>query len=197
MAAVLPLAACLEPGAGGQAGLTGAASGPAPSSAQAGVKLSGGNVVVAGPAGYCIDSQEVSDRLTGSFALLASCEVLSNGRAGPAVEPAIMTVTILPRRANTTVPTAQAMGDAMFPAKVLTSREEGGLTVVQLASGGEQISRAGDPRHWRAAIVINGHLIALAVYGPKGSKVAGRQGLAMIVALADAIRRASPARDGA
>jgi hypothetical protein len=104
-----------------------------------------------------------------------------------------MTVSVLPRAASAQAPDAQAMARALAPAKVRVAPEKDGLAVVQVMQGGDAALPGGDPVHWRAGLVINGHLVGLAVYGPAGQGVSGSEGQALLQALARAIRAASPA----
>lgn len=159
--------------------------------AMAAVAFHEGAVVVTGPRGYCVDAASVRRGASGNFALLASC--LSLGQTGGVyADPAVMTVSVLPRAASAQAPDAQAMARALAPAKVRVAQEQDGLEVVQVMQGGDAVLPGGDPVHWRAGMIVNGHLVGLAVYGPAGQGVAGRDGEALLRAMARAIRAASP-----
>lgn len=160
--------------------------------AMAAVAFHEGAVVVTGPRGYCVDAASVRRGASGSFALLASCASLGQ-TGGVYADPAVMTVSVLPRAASAQAPDAQAMARALAPAKVRVAPEKDGLAVVQVMQGGDAALPGGDPVHWRAGLVINGHLVGLAVYGPEGQGVSGSEGQALLQALARAIRAASPA----
>ncbi|WP_297774320.1 hypothetical protein [uncultured Roseovarius sp.] len=155
------------------------------------VPLYGGDVVVEGPRGYCIDPTSLKRGLTGSFALLASCESLT-GQVGVIVEPAVMTVSVLPARGAAQQPDAASMARALAPVEVRVAEDGDGISLVQVMQGGQEALPGGDPVHWRAGMVINGHLLGLAVYGPKGGGVSGRMGREMLRDLAEALREASP-----
>lgn len=182
LAACLPLAACLG-------------SGDDASSQEAlqSVAFYNGAVTVTGPSGYCIDRASVKSDAGGRFALLASCESLT-GQPGIAVPPAVMTVAVLPRATAAVQPDATAMADALGPDTVHRTEEGDGITLVQVANGGEEILPGGDPVHWRASMMINGHIVGLAVYGPKGGEIAGPRGRALLRDLAEALRTASAPR---
>jgi len=158
------------------------------------LSMANGDVVVVGPRGYCIDPKARKLRPGGGFALIAACETLTGGGAGPGVTPAVLTVTILPKSLRPSQPSAAELAAALAPAHVLAKEDGDGLSVVQLATGGEQFTPTSDLRHWRAAMVINGHLVTLAVYGSKGSAVAGQKGMVLILELAEALRDASPVK---
>ncbi|GAW34569.1 hypothetical protein RA2_01619 [Roseovarius sp. A-2] len=179
--AFLPLVACLE--------VTGESG---PGDALSAVAFYDGDVTVTGPRGYCIDRGSVKRSPGGRFALLASCESLT-AQAGIAVEPAVMTVAVLPRAGGAEQPSAAAMAEALGPEAVRGAEDGDGLALVHVARGGDKVLPGGDPSHWRASMVINGHLVGLAAYGPEGGTVAGTGGRVLLRDLAEAMRDASPA----
>lgn len=192
LAAVLPLAGCLggEPGA---LGFLASGSEPATRDALRKVSMYEGDVIVRGPAGYCIDRRTLRRGRDGGFVLLASCESLS-GLRGHGVEPLLMTITLLPDAPGATRPTPSEMAALMAPAEVIAAHETTDVTLVHFASGGDGVLDGGDARHWRGGMLLNGHLIGLALYARKGSPMAGKDGRALLTDLARSIRRASPAR---
>lgn len=193
LAAVLPLAGCFGPDTGALSFLASGNEEPAARDVLRKVSLYEGDVVVRGPSGYCIDRQTLRKRSTGGFVLLASCESLS-GLRGQEVEPVVMTVSVLPDTRGVARPAAEDIARLMAPAKVLAAHETGDVTLVHFASGGEGILPDGDARHWRGGMVLNGHLLGLALYSGKGGPMAGKKGRALLTDLARAIRRASPDR---
>ena len=175
----LPLAACLE--MAGEAG-----SGDALRA----VAFYDGDVTVTAPRGYCIDRSSIKRSPGGRFALLASCESLTE-RAGIAVAPAVMTVAVLARAGGAEQPSAAAMVEALGRDAVRAAEDGDGLALVQVLQGGDEVLPGGDPAHWRASMVINGHLVGLAAYGPEGGTVAGAEGRSLLRDLAEAMRDAS------
>lgn len=154
-------------------------------------ELFGGRVVVRGPPGYCIDGDLPRRVGRGGLTLLASCESLKGG-ADISVEPALMTVSVLPRSAAATPPDAAQIARYAAPARVLEKSEADGISAVWLSGGGDALLPGGDERHWKAGMVVNGHIVGLAVYGRSGSDVAAAEGRRLIYLLAGEIRRASP-----
>ncbi len=179
LALALPLAACL-----------GESTGQGSQTLRK-TELFQGRVVVAGPEGYCIDRQSLRRNSDGAFVLLASCESLS-GQAGGAVAPAVLTVSVLPRQAGITPPDAQALAALATGARILQSADDDGLSYVQLSEGGDSLMPQGDPRHWRGGMMVNGHLVGLAVYGAEGSAAAGVMGRSLLRGLAQTILSLSP-----
>lgn len=194
LAAALPLAGCFGPDSGALSFLS---SGGEKAVVQRDVlrktSLMEGDVVVRGPEGYCIDRRSLRLKRDGGFALLASCEALSGVR-GEAVEPVLMTVSVLPGAPGATRPGAAEIAALMAPAEVLATHEDAGLALVHFASGGEQVLPGGDARYWRGGMVVNGHLVGLALYAREGGKMAGKGGRRLVSDLARGIRRASPRR---
>jgi len=184
LAACVPLAACLDPVRGDTPGE------PSAQDALRTVAFYDGAVTVAGPRGYCIDRASIKQDAGGRFALLASCESLT-GQTGIAVDPAVMTAAVLPRATAAAPPDVTAMTNALGPDTVRRAEESDGITLVQVANGGETVLPGGDPAHWRASTIINGHIVGLAAYGPKGGAIAGPRGRDLLRDFADALRTAS------
>lgn len=153
--------------------------------------LYGGNLVIGAPKGYCLDGSSLRRGAGGSFVLIASCETLS-GQPGHVVAPAVMTVSASPRRLGAEQPEATDIAATMAPVKVLASEDGDGISLVRFATGGDALLPEGDPRYWRAAMLINGHVVSLAAYTPQGS---GNTGYALILALAEQLRELSPVKD--
>ncbi len=154
------------------------------------VSLFQGDVVVAGPEGYCVDRDSVKQRAKGSFVLLASCESLS-GKRGRNVPPAVMTVSVLPQSTTAVRPMPAELAGNMTPVKSVTRDD---LSLVYLPAGGNVSVPGGDPKYWRGGMVLNGYTIGLAVYGLAGSSASGAVGKQLITGLAARLRRASPVR---
>lgn len=154
-------------------------------------KLAGGAVVVAGPADYCIDPKTVKTNANRSFAVVASCEILSQGKAGAYVEPVVMTVTVGRRGSQADMPTAGDLARAL-EAQLLAGGEENGLTLAHLDRGGEAGLKDGAASHWRGIFAQGDRMIGLALYAPKGSDYAGSAGKSMLVEQFRQITRLSP-----
>jgi len=187
-ALVLPLAACLGDGEGAL-GLRPNASILAEAPRR--VAVFGGNVVVTGPEGYCVDPGSVQKQRDAAFALLASCTHM--GRAPQSnVWPAVVTVSVLGRDAGAAQPTAARLAAPWANSGVIDQIDSDGISLIQLERGGDALLPGGDPRHWRGALVINDHMIGLAVYGEAGSGMRAGTGRALLIAAAEAMRDASP-----
>jgi len=150
--------------------------------------IAGGAIVVKGPAGYCVEGKALRNRASGGFAMLASCQVITGGQDGYAVDLAVMTVSAVRGEER---PSPQALS-ALFAAPALRSRVDDDVSLVRLASGGETQVPGSDPRHWRGAMTLNGYVLALAAYGPVDSHASGEGGRLLLLEMAKAIRAASP-----
>lgn len=157
------------------------------------VSLYEGDVVVRAPEGYCIDKRSLRGGAGQGFVMLASCEALSGVR-GQNVEPVIMTLAVVPNGANGQGPTSSEIVNSMSGTPVITAIDDADLSLVHFASGGNKALAEKDPKHWRAAMAINGHLIALSLYGLKGSPMTGTEGQILLRALAKNTKASSPVR---
>jgi len=171
--ALVLLAGCLAP----------VEEGPRPAIRQ--VAFDDGAVILSAPRGYCVDADSMR-RSSGRVALLAPCERLT-GQPGIAVAPAVMTVSIMPQ-GDAPAPSPEGLARAVAPARTGAGGTQAGLAYVQVMDGGETVLPGGDPRHWRGARTVAGHLVGLAVYAPEGSPLAGPEGRGLLHDLAEGLR---------
>lgn len=186
LAATVFLSACM--GETGAFGLSGAEGGEAKAVRE--LPLYRGAVVVRAPNGYCVDAAHVTRRPAATVVPLATCSSLTGEGYAP-VEPALMTVSVLPRRAGAKQPSAEDLAASLAPAEVTAIEDGDGVALVRVADGGQARLPDGDPRYWRGAMAVNGHLVGLAVYGRRDSDLSGRSGRHLILDLAEALRGAS------
>ncbi|MDA7423590.1 dihydroxy-acid dehydratase [Thalassococcus lentus] len=155
------------------------------------VALAGGDVIVGGPDNYCIDPTTVQKRTERGFAVIASCRILSGGRAGDPVDPALITVTVGPRGDMSDLPSPNTLAD-VHGAPLVMGQSANDFVAANLAQGGQQFLAGGDDRHWRAAFVQGERLIGLALYAPKGSPLAGDAGVSLLLRVKSRIETLSP-----
>lgn len=134
------------------------------------IAVAGGDIVLAGPDGYCVDEASVATRGAQTFALLASCHIMSDGRSGVNIPPALITVSIGGRALAPTVPNPSSIAAAANTA-LLDTRIDDNLSLAYLESGGKAYLPNGSEAHWRAATVINRRLVGLALYTPESGGV--------------------------
>jgi len=155
--------------------------------------LAGGEVIVVPPQGYCIQKDSLKSRRDGGFALVASCERLTGFVSGYQVPPVVMTISAVERDSTAPEPSAAEVSAGLGDRQVLRRLHGDGLTVVQVMDPAP-LSVESDPKHWRGMMVINGHMVGLALYGAKGSAETGERGLTQLMWLAEQIREESPQR---
>ncbi len=185
------LAACL-----GEGTAPGALSVAAPTSQNRSYALAQASVVpervvAKGPSGFCIDKRSLKASATGGFALLAPCAALGAKATGEE-EPVLLTIQAQLRGLQGRQTTAEGLAEAFAKNGPLYSETGDGLSLVQLATGGDDIVPGGEPKHWRAALSFNGYLIGLAVYSEKGGAAAGKRGKALLLEFAEGVLGASP-----
>ncbi len=154
-------------------------------------KLAGGDVVAAGPEGYCLDPKTVQSRASRGFALIASCQILSGGAVGNWAEPVLITVTVGPKGALDDLPSPAALAQAAG-AELLAGETAPGFVAANLDRGGDALLDGGDKHYWRGAFVLNGRLVGLALYAPEGSSYAAQQGGGMLARVKAQIAALSP-----
>lgn len=187
------LAGCLEGLPAGQSAPSSAKSEAAKGSfALASATIVPDKVVVAGPRGFCIDKRSLKTGRSGGFALLVPCAALDAEAQGLGLETAILTLQAQPQRLQSAQTSANGLAEA-FKGEVPIYTENGdGMSIVQLAQGGDTLIPNGDGKHWRAALRFNGYLIGLAVYSEKDGVAAGSSGKALLIEFAEAVLAASP-----
>ncbi|PWE35883.1 hypothetical protein DD563_07885 [Pelagicola sp. LXJ1103] len=151
-----------------------------------------GEVVVRAPKGYCVDSNSVQRRGSSRFVLLTSCAHLRQN-APHEVPASVITVSVLPRVAGAEQPSSREMAEAAGGG-VLSAEDGDGIALIHLANGGSGVINGGADAHWRAAMVINEHLIGLAAYSRPGGVATDAGGRDVLIDLTEEMRDASPVR---
>jgi hypothetical protein len=148
--------------------------------------LLGGRVVVAAPQGYCIDQDSLQDHRKSGFVLMAGCDGLMGLPSGTMIEPAILTVAaFLP---DQPYKDPLDVARALEGIEVLDQREVGGMTVLHLHAR-DIVPEHSAAEHWRGAMVVNGAILTLAVYG--NDAIAGEAGARLLQGMGQQIQTAS------
>lgn len=181
----LALAGCEKTG---EFGFLAGGTQQAPSNALRAVSMVGGDVVLAAPAGYCIDKGS----LRSSFALIARCDTLGSGRKAAGKPLVLITAALVPQEDESAAPKSQDLAAVFDAENVLQAVDRKGVALVQTnsATGLDGMSK----RHWRGAFEVNDVLVGLALYAPEGSDAVGKSGAAILTALADRTRAQSRTR---
>ena len=151
-------------------------------------RLARGKIIVAPPAGYCVDGDSLKDRGAG-FALVAPCSLLTARAQANDVLPALMTVAT---NRGKDLPTASELASELPDATIIDAIDGKGITLLHLDGAVPGIMANADSRHWRGVISVNGHLVALGLFAENGSPLTGKEGIVAISTLAENIRAQSP-----
>lgn len=151
-------------------------------------KLAAGDVVVKAPDAYCVDPSVVT---SDSFALLAECGTLNNTPAIHAEDRGVMTVSVSAAFPPEALP--EDMSPFLGDGQTFESDIKG-LTIKRIDAGETSPLPGSDPKHWRGAMQINGHVVTFAVYGPPEGTALDAHGKYLIEQLAKNTQSASPRR---
>jgi hypothetical protein len=165
-----PEAGAQRPDSGGAFFLSGLLQGGDKAAPLSKAMLAGG-ITLKTPKGYCIDPET----LKRNFAILASCKALSNGRRGPDVPMAMMTVSVSGRSENSELPTAAQFAQSM-DAQMLGGQSSGQYVSGNVKGQDSSVPEGSDPRHWRGAFTLGDRMVGLGLYAPKGSPLTGAKG---------------------
>lgn len=150
-----------------------------PETALDSVTLLDGALAVAGPEGYCVDPASVRDTPREGFAVIASCHVLSGGRKGADVIPAVVAIAVGPRGGTRALPEAETIA-AHAETQLLRQVTTDDLVLANLSTGGDAVVPDADARFWRGAFSLDRRLVGLSLYVPKGSALAAEAGGAFL-----------------
>ncbi|MFD1194858.1 hypothetical protein ACFQ3C_09270 [Seohaeicola saemankumensis] len=157
-------------------------------------ELAGGTVIVRPPSGYCVDAGSVVNRAQGGFALIGSCASLTGDASGVFVEPAIITISASPAGEGAVSTDSRDFQQALGRGRILRAINREGLALLQV-EGGSTVPPNADQRHWRALMTVGDKVLGLALYGAPDSVMVSDRGMRLMMDLADAIRRDSPAAE--
>ncbi|APE44912.1 hypothetical protein BOO69_16985 [Sulfitobacter alexandrii] len=167
------LAAC-EGGPGGNPFAAALGSEPKPLSQ---ADMARGKVTLVAPRGFCIDSASLKDR----FALMARCDRLGAPSAAGAAPLGVITVSVSDASPGGALPDPQTIGAAHgLTAVSAVTREDD--SVIFRATGPAPTDEL-DGTHWRATALVNGQMLGVALYGPKGAADVQDEGRDVISAL--------------
>ena len=155
------------------------------------VSLWQGDLIVAGPSGYCIES-DLTNVETG-FVVLAGCDVLTRGGSVGPVKNAVLIVSVSDDRFRDAI-SIESVRDTVGETPVVDTMSSEGVSLVQLGSGGETMLSNGDPKYWRGAAKVNGYLVVMTAVSRKDGAAANRDGARLLVNLVHRMVLHSPDR---
>lgn len=174
--------------------------------AQKKLAVLGGEIIVAGPKGYCVDHSSISETDTGAFVPLGACASISGNASDTAPKTLMfLTAAIHPMAPDTPMTNAElvttarrAMADDTALAGL--SGQDNSAKIVALPGKKQALitktRRAIDhdglgADQWRAMFLTKGHVVALSVSGFVGQD-ASIDGEAVLTAFLDAMQAVNP-----
>ena len=154
------------------------------------VRMQGAEVVLAAPRGYCFDPKMLRRDAADGFALLPRCDLLGGPGFFGSRNAGVITATIGELPAKGRAPSVSDLADSTPGAHIVARRENGPLPLVKLDMPGHSAAGA-SPEHWRGAMVLEGHVIVLALYAPAKSPLLTERGAALLEQMAELTREAS------
>lgn len=176
--------------------------------------VAGGEVIVAGPKGFCIDRETSRDAGGGqALAVLSPCRELGAGLFAPRpAHPAVLTAAVAPAGPllaieDTAPHLAQFFGSERGRAALSRSGRagtvaigdgfaEGGVYFLNLTDSAPFSWGAVQPDYWRALLQAGGRMVTVAVLAPPEAPLARDEGLALLRAFVAAMRAATPEASG-
>lgn len=185
------------------AGLVAACTGlPAPRT----MSVAGGTVVIAGPAGYCVDTHGSRDTAAGSFVLLGSCASISGSANAPQpVAPTVLTAAVSAGSSGAGIAgserrLAQYFGSPAGRAALSRTGKASTVTILGHHDGNgafflhlrDRVPKAGTIESWRVLFDLNGHIVTLSVVALPGRPMSNRHSEALLTAFMAQVRADSP-----
>jgi len=173
------------------------------------VRVSGNDVVIAGPQGFCIDPTETKDDAKSSFVLLGSCAAISKSRFKPRPKvPAILMATVSTKNDSAPIAASMKALAGFFKSeagRVALSRDgkAGTVEVIDtLGKGGVfyihardsstgTLAGAGD-EYWRALFDVKGRIVSASVVGLEERPISTRAGFSTLNAFVSRIVNENP-----
>ncbi|MCF6316077.1 MAG: hypothetical protein L3J30_07295 [Marinosulfonomonas sp.] len=170
------------------------------------VRVSGKDVVIAGPHGFCIDPTETKDSANSAFVLLGSCAAISNmsHRPNPDI-PAILMATV--SRKSESAPIASSMvslasffkseagraalsrdGKAKTVEVIETLDRNGVFYIHARDSSTGTLAGAGD-EYWRALFNVKGRIVSVSVVWLEDQPISTAEGFETLGEFANRIKR--------
>ena len=157
------------------------------------LRLWGGDVVVAAPAGYCVNQSASTQGRERAVTLLGKC--VQSGK----VEPALITISFGDKGSGLVMAEGpQALARHLkTPAGRASLARDGraaSVKISQMSLGQDELllelmdRRSG--RQWRAFLPLKGRLTSISVQAPQGASL--REGRALLLKTLAALRKANP-----
>ena len=145
-------------------------------------RMMNGAVTLVAPPGFCIDRSS----LRASFALMARCDTLGAPQAAGDAPLGILTASFVAASPQSPLPTQGDLLATPSVTRVLEARSSDDQLVIHatVPAPSDSLSQI----HWRGAARIDGHVAAVALYGPDKGRAVGQEGRAIVTRLIDGTR---------
>ncbi len=178
------------------------ATAPAPEK----VRVSGKDVVIAGPHGFCVDPTETKDSANSAFVLLGSCAAISNTSHRPNPDiPAILMATVSRKSASAPIASSTATLARFFKSdagRAALSRDGKAETVEVIETLGRNdvfyihardsstgtLAGAGD-EYWRGLFNVKGRIVSVSVVWLEDHPISTAAGFETLGEFANRIKR--------
>ncbi|MFD1914050.1 hypothetical protein [Halodurantibacterium flavum] len=157
------------------------------------VAVAGGEVVVGGPRGYCVDMDASRDDADGALIVMGGCASLVQDPALPQPErPAVLTAAVSAAGRGMKVRDSSAQFDAYFRSEagraalarsgraadvaVLETFMRDGVYFLHLRDVGNLSGPGLETDYWRALVDVGDRIVTLSVLSPRTNPLTPRQG---------------------
>ncbi|TMM52449.1 hypothetical protein [Sulfitobacter sabulilitoris] len=146
-------------------------------------RMMSGAVILVPPSGFCIDRGS----LRASFALMARCDTL--GAAPETARGAPLGLITASFAAAADGDPLPSQGDLLATASVTrVLKAQSSKDMLLLHASGPAPSKGLSDVHWRGAARLGGHIVAVALYGPRDGRAIGPEGAVIVQQLFDGTR---------
>lgn len=170
------------------------------------IRVSGKDVVIAGPHGFCIDPTETRDSANSAFVLLGSCAAISNASHQPNPDiPAILMATVSRKSESAPIASSMASLTKFFESKtgraalsrdgkaetvelIETLGKDGVFYIHARDSSTDTLTGAGD-EYWRALFDVKGRIVSVSVVGLEDYPISTAAGFETLGEFANRIQR--------
>jgi len=170
------------------------------------VRVSGKDVVIAGPHGFCVDPTETKDSANSAFVLLGSCAAISNASHRPNPDiPAILMATVSRKTESAPIASSMTTLTRFFKSeagRAALSRDGKAKTVEVIETLGrndvfyihardsstDTLVGAGD-EYWRALFNVKGRIVSVSVVWLEDHPISTAEGFETLGEFTNRIKR--------
>jgi hypothetical protein len=156
------------------------------------IEMADGQVALAAPRGYCVDTARTKHAADQSFALIARCDRLGQRSNTTHTEPlAVIAISVIPQPKGTGPMTDAKLEAAQEQGTVDRRHNRPDIAMIRVTNTADR-AHAGS-HLWRGAFRVNGQIVGATLYAPDGSPALGNAGADLLENFARATRKATAA----